>query len=103
MSFSTSSAAGCAAASSFNRATSSAGSPRSTTRRDPDGRYRVNELFCGNDGWRPAVTRLMAESDLVAMDLRGFSAGNQGCLFELQSLIDIVPVARVVLLTDGST
>ena len=67
----------------------------------PDGRYRVNELFCGNDGWRPAVTRLMAESDLVAMDLRGFSVGNQGCLFELQSLLDIVPVARIVLLTDG--
>jgi hypothetical protein len=72
-------------------------------RPDPDGRYRVNELFCGNDGWRLAVTRLMAESDLVTMDLRGFSADNQGCLFELQSLIDIVPVARVVLLTDGST
>jgi hypothetical protein len=70
---------------------------------DPDGRYRVNEFFCGNDAWRPAVTRLMAESDLVAMDLRGFSDANQGCLFELQSLIDTVPVARVVLLTDKST
>jgi hypothetical protein len=70
---------------------------------DPDGRYRVNEFFCRNDTWRPAVTRLMAESDLVAMDLRGFSAGNQGCLFELQALIDAVPVARVVLLTDKST
>jgi hypothetical protein len=72
-------------------------------RPDPDGRYRVNEFFCGNDAWRPAVTRLMAESDLVAMDLRGFSAANQGCVFELQSLIDIVPVARVVLLTDKGT
>jgi hypothetical protein len=70
---------------------------------DPDGRYRVNELFCGNDAWRPAVTRLMANSDLVAMDLRGFTASNQGCLFELQSLIDTVPVARVVLVTDRST
>jgi tetratricopeptide (TPR) repeat protein len=70
---------------------------------DPDGRFRVNEFFCGNDAWRPAVIRLMAESDMVVMDLRGFSTGNQGCLFELQSLIDIVPVARVVLLTDGST
>jgi hypothetical protein len=73
------------------------------SRPDPDGRYRVNEFFCGNDAWRPAVKRLMAESDLVAMDLRGFSAANQGCLFELQSLIDTVPVARVILLTDKST
>jgi hypothetical protein len=70
---------------------------------DPDGRYRVNEFFCGNDAWQPAVTRLMANSDLVAMDLRGFSPANQGCLFELQSLIDTVPVARVVLLADAST
>ncbi len=72
-------------------------------RPDPDGRYRVNEFFCGNDAWRPAVTRLMAESDLVAMDLRGFSPANEGCLFELQSLVDTVPVARVVVLTDRST
>jgi hypothetical protein len=72
-------------------------------RPDPDGRFRVNEFFCGNDTWRPAVRRLMAESDMVVMDLRGFSTGNQGCLFELQSLIDTVPVARVVLLTDRST
>jgi tetratricopeptide (TPR) repeat protein len=72
-------------------------------RPDPDGRYRVNEFFCGNHAWRPAVRRLMAESDLVAMDLRGFSATKQGCLFELQSLIDLVPVARVVLLTDRTT
>lgn len=72
-------------------------------RPDPDGRYRVNEFFCGNDAWQPVVTRLMADSDLVAMDLRGFSRANQGCLFEMQSLIDTVPVARVVLLTDDST
>jgi hypothetical protein len=45
----------------------------------------------------------MAESDIVAMDLRGFSASNQGCLYELQCLIDIVPVERVVLLTDRTT
>jgi hypothetical protein len=69
----------------------------------PDGRYRVNELFCGDDAWQPAVNHLMADSDLVAMDLRGFSPANQGCLFELQSLINHIAVARVVLLTDKST
>jgi tetratricopeptide (TPR) repeat protein len=70
---------------------------------DPDGRYRVNELFCGHDAWRPAVRVLMAESDIVAMDLRGFSASNQGCLYELQCLIDIVPIERIILLTDRTT
>jgi hypothetical protein len=72
-------------------------------RPDPDGRYRVNEFFCGNDAWQPAVKRLMSDSDVVAMDLRGFSPGNQGCLYELQSLIDTVPVGRVVLLADRTT
>ena len=72
-------------------------------RPDPDGRYRVNELFCGDDAWREAVRRLMTKNDLVVMDLRGFSPKNQGCIFELQSLIDLVAVGRTVLLVDEST
>jgi hypothetical protein len=70
---------------------------------DPDGRYRVNEIFCGNDAWRPVVQQLMIGSDLVVMDLRGFSAKNQGCLFELQALVDFVPFDRMVLLVDNET
>jgi hypothetical protein len=70
---------------------------------DPDGRYRVNEIFCGNDAWRPVVQQLMVGSDLVVMDLRGFSAKNQGCLFELQALVDYVPFDRIVLLVDDKT
>jgi hypothetical protein len=37
------------------------------------------------------------------MDLRGFSARNQGCIFELQALIDSVPIDRLILLIDGTT
>ena len=70
---------------------------------DPDGRYRVNELFCGDDAWREAVARLMETSDLVVMDLRGFSAEHRGCIVELQSLIDLVPVTKTILMVDGST
>ena len=70
---------------------------------DLDARWRVTELFCGNDAWRAAVLGLMARSDLVAMDLRDFGPDNQGCIFELQSLIDLVPAGRVALLVDGST
>ena len=70
---------------------------------DLDARWRVTELFCGNDAWRAAVLGLMARSDLVAMDLRDFGPDNQGCIFELQALIDLVPAGRVALLVDGST
>jgi hypothetical protein len=70
---------------------------------DLDARWRVTELFCGNDAWRAAALALMARSDLVAMDLRDFGLDNQGCIFELQALIDRVPAGRVAILVDGST
>jgi hypothetical protein len=74
-----------------------------SNRPDPDGRYRVHEFFCRADMWQPTVVRLMALSELVAMDLRGFTAGRRGCAFELAALMDNVPVERVVLLVDRTT
>ena len=59
--------------------------------RDFDARWRVGELYCGNDTWRDAVRALMARSDVATMDLRGFGPENQGCVFELHSLLDLVP------------
>lgn len=72
-------------------------------RTDPDGRYRVNEFLCRVDTWQQTVTRLMAQSDLVVMDLRAFSSERKGCVFELGALIDEVPLHRVVLLIDQTT
>jgi hypothetical protein len=72
-------------------------------RPDFDGRYRVNEFFCRDDTWRATLSRLAASSDAVLMDLRGFSPANQGCVYELRALVDLVPLARVVLITDGTT
>ena len=70
---------------------------------DPDGRFRVNELFCITDTWQEAVTRLIGQTDVVLMDLRGFSFTNAGCIFELQTLVKAVPLDRVALLVDRST
>jgi hypothetical protein len=72
-------------------------------RTDPDGRYRINEFFCRVDTWQQTVTRLMAQSDLVAMDLRAFTSERRGCIFELGTLIDEVPLHRVALLIDETT
>jgi hypothetical protein len=72
-------------------------------RPDPDGRYRVNEFFCRDDTWQQTVTRLMAQSDLVVMDLRAFTSKNWGCIFELGALLNEVPLHRIVLLIDQST
>ncbi|MBN8442120.1 MAG: hypothetical protein J0M28_10540 [Thauera sp.] len=70
---------------------------------DPDGRHRVNEFFCHADTWQPAMRRLAASADAVLMDLRSFSPANQGCQYELQQLLDIVPLARTVFLIDPTT
>jgi hypothetical protein len=70
---------------------------------DADGRYRINEFLCHDDTWRMTLTRLVQTSDAVLMDLRGFSPQNQGCVFELRQLVDVVPLARVVLIVDNTT
>jgi hypothetical protein len=72
-------------------------------RPDPDGRYRVNEFFCRDDTWQQTVVTLIRYSDLVVMDLRGFTAERRGCIFELSALIDTLALERVVLLTDRTT
>jgi hypothetical protein len=72
-------------------------------RPDPDGRFRVSELFCAGEVWRSAVRRLIADTDLVIMDLRSFSKKHEGCAFELQTLLDAAPLDRLVLLVDRDT
>jgi hypothetical protein len=73
------------------------------SRPDPDGRYRVAEFFCRDDTWQPTMRRLVADSDAVLMDLRSFSASNQGCVYELGRLLDEIDLGRVVFVTDKTT
>jgi len=70
---------------------------------DPDGRYRVNESYCFDTTWQAALRALVAASDVVLMDLRGFHAGNRGCRFELDVLAEAAHPRHVVLLFDAAT
>jgi hypothetical protein len=72
-------------------------------RPDPDARFRINQLFCSDDMWREGVKRLMADASLVVMDLRGFTPDRRGCIYELQTLLDTVPLSRLVFLFDRTT
>lgn len=72
-------------------------------RRDPDGRFRVSKVYCHADTWRPTLRRLLAVSDVVLMDLRGFKKSNDGCLFELRQLVENGLVPRTVFVVDGTT
>jgi hypothetical protein len=68
-----------------------------------DARYPINSVYCYSSAWRDAVERLAPESDVVLMDLRGFTSRNQGCVFELNWIVQRLDLARIILLTDAST
>jgi hypothetical protein len=70
---------------------------------DGDGRFRVCDFFCHEDTWQMTLTRLVADSDAVLTDLRGFSQENHGVVYETEELINIVPLERVVFVIDQTT
>jgi hypothetical protein len=70
---------------------------------DREGRFRTTEFFCHADTWQETMRRLARRCDVILMDLRGFSPGNAGCVYEIGELLGAVPLARVVFLIDGTT
>lgn len=70
---------------------------------DADGRYRINELMCTDDTWRPTVEGLIGSVDVIMIDLRGFTARRLGVIEELQRLTAGVSLRRVVALVDSTT
>jgi hypothetical protein len=70
---------------------------------DPDGRYRVEEFFCFDTTWRAAVESLLAESDLVLMDVRGFTSDRLGATHELELLGRERAFDRTLLVMDEHT
>ncbi len=71
--------------------------------RDPDGRFRVTEFFCHENTWAGTLTALLAQSDAILMDLRGFSERNRGCIFELHELAAQHRLVGAVFVVDAST
>jgi hypothetical protein len=75
----------------------------SDVERDRDGRYRVNDFFCYDDTWKMVFLSLVGQIDAVLMDLRGFSPSHAGCIFEIEELINVVSLRRVVFMIDRTT
>jgi hypothetical protein len=68
--------------------------------RDPYGAYPVHAALCSGSYWRQAARNIATGVDLVVLDLSGYLAQNLGTHYELQMLIDCVPIERVLFLTD---
>jgi hypothetical protein len=71
--------------------------------RDPDGRFRINEFFCFDDTWQATLRALLQRSDLVLMDLRGFSQHSRGCRFELEQVMATGLLGRTLFVVDDTT
>ena len=63
--------------------------------------YRDLDMYCFDNTWRSAVEEFVRSSDVVLMDLRGYSAKNKGCETEVNFLFDSIPVGRIVFLISG--
>jgi hypothetical protein len=87
----------------FVRDPAAATATESTERPDPDGRFRVRQFLCHADTWRPVMRTLAARSDVVVMDLRGFTADREGCRYELQALARLAPDKPIFLVADRKT
>jgi hypothetical protein len=66
-------------------------------------RYQQGTLYCYDNLWRTALGKLVANTQLVLMDLRHFSATNKGCEYEIRYLLNQFPLERAVFLIDSST
>ncbi|MCG6875229.1 MAG: hypothetical protein LJE97_09075 [Betaproteobacteria bacterium] len=76
---------------------------RIDTRVGLDLRFPVNGFLCAPNAWQTAIERLLPKAEVVLMDLRGFTYGNEGCAFELRLLIDQFPLHHAVLIVDATT
>jgi hypothetical protein len=68
--------------------------------RDPYGAFPVHAALCSGAYWRQAAMAIASGVDLVVLDLSGYLAQNLGTHYELQMLVDHVPIERVLFLTD---
>lgn len=70
---------------------------------DPDGRYRINVLYCFDRIWQAAVAALLARSHAVLLDLRGYTAARTGASFEIGLLARANALRSTVCLVDART
>lgn len=68
--------------------------------RDRYGSYPIRAILCHGEYWQRAVDVLLAHAGLVVLDLSGFTDRNAGTAYELQRVIDRVPIERIIVLCD---
>lgn len=67
------------------------------------GIFKGFPMYCYDNVWKKAVDALLQVSDVVLMDLRGFSPARLGCEYEVGVLINRHAIQRIVFLVDQET
>lgn len=62
--------------------------------------FKSLPMMCHDNVWKHAVSQGAQASAAVLMDLRGFSSERKGCQYEVNFLLDNVPLERIVFLID---
>lgn len=70
---------------------------------DPDGRYRINNFYCNADTWKQTVSELFPQSSAILIDVRHFNANNKGVLFEIEHMIQSIPLRNILFIYDNTT
>jgi hypothetical protein len=70
---------------------------------DLDGTHRVNEFFCRDNNWKYVLQLLVKHSDIILMDLRKFSNKFKGCRFEIEALVNLVSLDKIIFVIDSHT
>jgi len=66
--------------------------------RDPDGRFRVTEVYCTADTWQPTVLEMMARAGVILLDLREYAGTRLGTRYELTEVLRRAPLQKVLVL-----
>lgn len=70
---------------------------------DPDGRFRINNFYCNADTWKQTVSELFPQCSTILIDVRHFNPNNKGVLFEIEQMIQSIPLQKILFIYDETT
>ena len=63
--------------------------------------FKSLPTMCYDNTWKVAVSEFIKTSEVILMDLRGYSDERKGCEYEVGLLLDTVPLQRIAFLVDA--
>jgi len=66
-------------------------------------KYKGVPLMCFDNTWKMAVNNISKATDVILMDLRGYSQENKGCEYEVNFLFNFIDINKIVFLTENDS